>query len=173
MNHNLAICLFGPSGTDATGLKEMCLALYGENARYFESYVDTDSYRNLWLSSFKKRQFEIANDLGFTVCLAINAGEKWNAEILPILPVRLTETLYFVKGGCVMSYGQTFISPDAFFAESHLFDIACMFGLTRTILPINRKSKTIQEDFYHYLKSLKIKTECINYENSSLFERAT
>jgi hypothetical protein len=185
---NLAICLYGLNED-----KELVQRIRKENDRifpghrltYFETTSDPILHRNLWLASFKKRQHELNNIVEFDACLALNIEDKWVTDFLysPTNPVfdliinPLTfknmsdEKLYFVKGA--YSKGFTVISPSVFFASSLLFDLACNFSIARPTFPKDRARETDDEDFYYFLKTLKIRTECTNYENSSLFKRTT
>jgi hypothetical protein len=175
MSHDLAICLYGPANTDATLTKTLCAAKFHDyDIQYFENYDHADLYTNLWLSNFKKRQHEIVNRTEFTRCLALDASVEWPQNSLPIPYISgLSEKLHYVKGGIDLPRGATRISLSAFFAPSQLFDIACGFGLMRGKFPDGIKSISAEEEFYHYLKSLRIKPVCVNYEDSSLFERTT
>jgi hypothetical protein len=176
MSPKLGICLFGTLHDRATKFKEICYSKFGANfvIDLFEHYTTADAYKNLWLVNFKKRQHEINNRFEYSGCIALNVNENWDNDFIPIqYKEPALDKLYFAKGGIDLPRGATRISLAAFFASSHIFDMACSFGLARGKFPFGIKARTDEEEFYHYLKSLKIKTECVNYENSSLFERTT
>lgn len=185
---NLAICIYGSKEN-----RELVQRIRSENDRifsghqvtYFEITSDPVLHKNLWLASFKKRQHELNNIVEFDVCLALNIDDEWIVDFLyspsnPAINLIIdppkfknisNEKLYFIKGA--YSKGYTIISPSIFFASSLIFDLACNFGVARPMFPIERGRGTDEEDFYFFLKTLRIKTECTNYENSSLFKRTT
>lgn len=82
-----------------------------------------------------------------------------------------SNTLYYLSGGFEAATSTTEINFNAFYSTSRLFDIVSKFGLLYDHLPTGRKGSNINQDFYYYLKSLKIQTECVNYEIGSLFKR--
>jgi hypothetical protein len=173
-NPKLAVCLYGALNNSVPNIKNQCLILFGKTYEllYFENFEDTDLYKNLWFANFKKRQYEIENNSEFDVCLALGTNQMVLSHILRI-PETLREKLYFAKGEYFSRVASTAISPSIFFSNSLIFDVVCNFGLVYKSLPPGRKSKLLEEDFYYFLKTLKIETECINYENRSLFKRTT
>jgi len=180
MKPDLAVCLYGISNTNEHVIKQYCAdnLSYLYNINYFNHYEDNDIYNNLWKVSFKKRQTELINKKDFDVCLAIDTSDDTadlflNHKILLNIHYYNKDKIYFAKGDFFSLKGSTGASPQIFFSNSVTFDLACNFGLKLHTLPKDRKLGTIGEDFYYFLKTLKIKTECINYENSDLFKRTT
>lgn len=171
---NLAICLYGSKDSDSTSIKELCKSMFSEKYKidFFEHYEDEDLYKNLWLVNFKKRQFEINRLTDFEVCLALDVTHPWGHE-LPIPSLTLTDddVLYFVKGEFKLLSNKTLVSPVAFFAKSYIFDAACAFTSMVSNVTDAINTKSIEEAFYYYLKTLKIKTRCVNHENGNLFKR--
>lgn len=175
----IAICLYGLPTDTIDHTKLLCSSIFkSEHITYFESFDSSCMYTNLWISAFKKRQHELDSKLVFDICLAIDVTSsivilsKPEIAELNISKYR-EEKLYFVAGEYFSDRGSTAISPSVFFSNSLIFDLACNFGKVFDKLPPFRKAKTIEEDFYYFLKTLKIKTRCISYENSSLFKRTT
>jgi hypothetical protein len=180
--NNLAICLYGTSIDNVSIIKHYCedalkYLLDSYNITYFENVEDADIYLSLWKVAFKKRQEELIKKNDFDICLAIdtsddNVNRFSNFEpLLSNIHYYNDKKIYFSTGTFFPERGSTSVSPQIFFSNSLMFDLACNFGLKRHTLPSNRKLGTIGEDFYYFLKTLKIKTECINYENSDLFKR--
>ena len=183
-NPSLAICLYGTNKDSGVELKQLLDKQFTEfNISYFESYDDADHYKNLWLSSFKKRQRELEIDTDFDACLAIDVTDIELAQLLKsdfytvLQPYKLNDiqhhVVYFLKGAFYPVRVSTAISTSGFYADSVTFDLACNFNTLAGKLSANTKAITCEEEFYYFLKTLKIKTECINYENSSLFKWTT
>ena len=175
----LAICLYGLQTDTVDHIKLLCSSIFKfEHITYFEGFDSSCMYENLWISAFKKRQHELDSKRVFDVCLAIDATSSIDILSKPkIAELNISkyreEKLYFIAGEYFYDRGSTAISPSIFFSNSLIFDLACNFGKVFYKLPTFRKAKTIEEDFYYFLKTLKIKTRCVNYENSSLFKRTT
>ncbi len=176
----IAICLYGLStDTNLARTKLLCSSIFKfGQITYFESFVSNSIYENLWISAFKKRQHELDSKQVFDICLAIDTTNSIDIlsklEIAELNIIKYREDkLYFIAGEYFSDRGSTAISPSVFFSNSLIFDLACNFGKVFDKLPPFRKAKTIEEDFYYFLKTLKIKTRCISYENSSLFKRTT
>jgi len=174
MNPKIAVCLYGSSNSNVLGIQNYLNAL-GYDITYFEHYED-DIYRSLWVSAFKKRQQELDKRQEFDICLAVDSSNKTlelfarhNNLLLNISSYK-DNKIYFVRGSFVQGQGSTNVSPQIFFSNSLTFDFACNFGTEYKTLPIDRKQGGIGTDFYYFLKTLKIKTECINFENTELFE---
>jgi hypothetical protein len=183
MSRDIAICLYGPQHYDTSATRYLCqeqLSSKFNNVAFYEHVGDSDPYKNLWLVSHKKRIEEINMREDYVMCLAIDASYQWPDNKIPIhifsgfsLRPQFHEKLYYLQGGINLPRGATAISLTGFFASSLIFDLACNYGLVRGKLPPGIKASSIEEEFYHYVKSLKIKTECVNYEDSSLFKRTT
>jgi hypothetical protein len=170
-----AVCFYGTSNKNTLSIREYLDKSFSD-LNYFEHY-DDDVYKSLWISNFKKRQVELALKQDFSSCLAIDTSDDTlelilnNTDLLSKINSCTDNKIYFVNGEFFLNKGSTSASPQIFFSNSFTFDLACNFGLQRSTLPLDRKLGTIGEDFYYFLKTLKIKTQCINYENRNLFKR--
>jgi hypothetical protein len=128
------------------------------------------------VSAFKKRQFELDARQDFDICLAVDSSNETlelfakHTDLLLNIDSYTDNKIYFVKGSFVQGQGSTNVSPQIFFSNSLTFDFACNFGTEYKTLPTDRKSGGIDTSFYYFLKTLKIKTECIHFENTKLFE---
>ena len=176
MSHNIAVCLYGKSNDNTPFIKQYCKDnLLNNNIIYFENYDNDDLYKNLWISSFKKRQFELDRKVEFDICAAIDTSDDTfdlflnHEDLLLKVPKYQEEKLYFLKGSFIEEYNATGVSPQIFFSNSLIFDYVCNFGVQHSILPRQRKPGTIDISFYYFLKTLKIKTECIHFGNLELF----
>jgi organic radical activating enzyme len=166
----IAVCLYGSQGANLIKIKEHFNEKLSQtfNIDYYAHFDDTDLYKNLWISNFKKRQVEIEDNFEYYACIAFDVSKDWDDTLL--IPEENIEnnTLYFLKGGMNDIQAATKIDLSIFFANSHIFDIVCSYELVRKSINLVN-----EEAFYYYLKTLKINTKCINYENSSLFKRPT
>ena len=183
----MAICLYGRSAEQVELIKQNCSSVFREHdINYFYNFNSSDSYQNLFTSVFEKRTFEITNSFEFDICMALNVNtdseiyQYIKSEVLMKLLINPTkvknidyEILYYPLGGINFTKAMTIVNTDSFFASSLTFDLASNFSVGYKDLPNGRKSIEPKYDFYYFLKSLKIKTKCINYENSSLFKRTT
>lgn len=173
-NPKLAVCLYNnfDDGPAVAHIKNFLLEKYTNyTIQFFENYSpDNDSIKNLWLSAFKKESYELDSDRIFDLCLAINTSHVDLLETINI-PQIIYDKLYYVSGFANMFISSTGIDLNIFFAKTTIFDIACNFYLAKDFLPKDKKGTSIEESFYYYCKGFKIKTECVNYENSSLFKR--
>lgn len=170
----LALCFYGKMPADAA-LKEKAISRYPNcQCTVFESYDSDSRSKALMNVAFLKRQQEILNYTDFDVCLAIDTEKDLLAHTL-IRSIIKPDTLYFTKGYYLTKRGGvTGVSPEIFYADSMTFDRAAEFfiGLQNTDLEW-LTSRRVEEIFFYHLKSLAIKTECINRENSDMFIRAT
>lgn len=166
--------MYGSSDTNVQYIQRYLNRL-DYNFAYFEHYADDDIYKNLWISSFKKRQIELNLKKEFDICLAIDTSDETLAlfleheNLLSTLTKYQDDKIYFMKGSFTGGASATGVSPQMFFSNSLTFDFACNFGIQHKILPIPRKQGSIDVDFYYFLKTLKIKTECIHFVNPNLF----
>lgn len=183
---NLAICIYGLEEN-----RELVDKIKYENniifptcrTTYFENVGDPDLYKNLWLASSKKRQNELINSSEYNICIAYNISDKFVSEYLfsptnPTYSLIITSStfedtssdkLYYVKGGYRPTRAFTEVSPSIFFSSSLIFDLASNFSVARPSFSIEINRGQDDEDFYYFLKTIRIKTECINYENRKLF----
>ena len=185
-NLNVAVCVHSMDDHGLNNqLKEKILRSLSNFSVIFFEHTNKDAdLKNLWNIAHQKRQYEIHYlkkefDVCVSICVNEHTKDFLSSDILLYLLVNLTmiskveeNVLYFSTGGFKNSDSSTFIDPWVFYADSLTFDIASNFAVVQELLPQNKKSSTMPEDFYYYLKSLKVRTECINYENCGLFKRS-
>lgn len=163
--------------------------------------VDTstpDLYFNLWKASVTKMDIELTTKKFFHTVIAINLDdeqfiqdftEKTRSHLF-IRPKQLFEvnndTVYYCIGSLIALY-KTAINPSIFYANSSTFSIVANYGLVRKSIeretnmalssgPLEKIKNELTNDhiyFYNFLKSHKLKTECVNYENRGMFKRST
>jgi len=199
-NDKIYVCYYGTRNNPE--LIEKINKCVGENFNvpYPEYSSDTstsDLFLNLWKCSVTKMDVELTNKIFFNAVMAINLDDeiiiqkfldKMNAHKF-FRPENLKEvkrdTVYFCMGSLI-GY-KTTINPSIFFADSSTFGIAANYGLVRNRIametdlafssgPMKELKNRLVNDhiyFYNFLKSHKLKTECVNYEDSSMFERST
>jgi hypothetical protein len=178
LNLAMAICLYGTSNANLPAIQQYC---YDQLSRYydiefFDHIDDKDTYASLWRSCFKKRHHELEIKKDFDICLAIDLADDTMAlmsehsNLLSIIPCYKDDKLYYVRGSFTGEYAVTEASPQMFFSNSLTFDFACNFGIEQKNIPLIRKKKIDDKNFYYFLKTLKIKTQCVHFENPKLFE---
>lgn len=166
----IACCFYGNKLPDDT-ISKICSDLTGENIHVttFMSYSD-DKFKSLESVAHIKRKYEIVNKFDFDICIAIDGIT--DSIIIPE-PID-DNTVYYYSGAFINA--STLICPGLFLAVSEIFDRACEFNINLPNinahwLPLEQQNSSGK--FFYHLKSLMIKTKCINYENSSLFIRST
>ena len=188
--NTIAICLYGKDNTHSEEIKQLCLYKFNlidfkrYHIEFYEHYDSNDLYKSLWLSCMKKRDAEFTERHDFSICMAIDVSDESSMDLLNRLsnkqllyPGKIKKldlvslnTMFYITGE-----KDRITLPDLniFYADSFIFDRICEFGINREMMPYPGElhEKQILVLFYYYLKSLKIKLECINYENSSLFKR--
>jgi hypothetical protein len=171
---NIAICLFGDKpcfGVDSE-LETWLNSLRNDNNILMFESCDVCVYKSIWLSSNLKRQHEIKAKIDFDLCIALHTSQLAEVNNIHILPKLQPDVLYFSNGGINLKTLRTRVCMNGMYSQSVTFDRVCEFIFYDT--PYLASSDMIMEErFYYYVKSLNIRTECINYENSSLFKRAT
>ncbi len=168
----IAICFYGSAPSDE--IRKIILDKFGKlEFKIFESY-DTDTFKSLEVVSFKKRDYELENNIEFSLCVAIHTDDIELMKNFNILNLKFTQhnTIYFMKGYFSISRYKTGINPEIFFAKSSTFDRICEFYTNqRFFIDRHWVRGQLEEVFYYHVKSLIIKAACINYENSNLFIR--
>lgn len=187
MNRNLCVCYYGTKDNRKTINK--IHAVWNKTfdincVTYYSEFSSLNLYLNLWRCATNRRNEELKTKKKFQTILGINTDDNELTSMLTdiqlfhlvIKPSILMETnddvLYYARGQFDDQTYKTHIDPSIFYANSVVFDIASNFGL---VLPSLRKKKDAIDDeiFFYYLKTHRIKTECINYENRGLFKRST
>ena len=170
---SLAVCIFGNQGqsfdqqhhTDQLREKFKDFA----NINLFYCVETEDIYFNMFKASFLKRNYEIKHSINFDLVLTVDLNKFALIQFVPISKCTNEETLYFLRGGFYTHWSSTVIWPEIFCASSMISDFAAKFGQVYKILPKGRKGACLEEDFYYYLKSLKIRTVAMNKDIPSLF----
>lgn len=188
MNNLIAVCIFGKEFNQEKILviesKTRSLFPNSDQLVFFHDFTNPNPLRNLFNVSYKKQKYEFERKIFFTGCLALSIDDdRISQELITSKEVDLfsqldKNTLYFLTGSMNLSTiykcAYTSIDPLGFFTNSFLFDLACNFVNVNSTFETDRNEPSpshIGERFYWYLKTLKIKTHCINYENRSLFKR--
>ncbi len=167
----LAICFYGmPSREVKQVILNKCKEL---DFKLFESY-NVDATKSLQDVSFKKRDYEIENNIEFKACLALNTTDIEMIKNFNVLRLGFLRynVLYFIKGYFNSVRYKTGVNPEMFYANSITFDRICEYHTN--LNHIDRhwiRSNKSEEIFYYHIKSLLIKAECVNHENSNLFIR--
>lgn len=168
----LAICFYGLSVVDGSTLVQ-------KYSHVFDNYVVTifintndNVFKSMWLVTHQKRKFEIDTKKDFDVCLLLCTD---NIELLDhiSIPILSDNKLYYTSGYIKLDKMSVGIKPSGLVSDSWTIDRISEFYVSKTIDVKYLKNDTIEERFFYFVKSLKITTECINYENSSMFKRTT
>lgn len=148
----------------------------------FEDNVTNDKFEAYYRMTVMKRDLEISRHREFDVCVAMS-GTSDIHQHFQITDLPKYNVLYFVAGHAgagelpadrVGSSRITLsINTDMFYSDSIVFDRANEYKFHRINTSIFREKYDIGNNFYFHLKSLRIDTECINYEDSNLFIRPT
>jgi len=170
----IAICFYGKPPTNK--VRELINEKFKEfEFIEFESY-DSNEFKSLLDVSFKKRDYEIENNINFSACIAINSTDTDAIKLLHPLRIKIVtyNVIYFIKGCFDETRYRTGINPEIFYATSLTFDRICEYytNLKNLCMAQNPSSRP-EEVFYFHIKSLLLKAKCIDYENSGLFIRTT
>jgi hypothetical protein len=174
-SRRLAVCFFG-DGDSLPIIQEINQRVLDDprlSVKYFGILPDIAKHKDIWVCSFQKRQYELDTGSDFDVCMAVDISvganfKEWAEKIFDFIRT-MEEKVYYVTGGFSHTFG-TGINDCIFFAPSLIFDLAC--NAKMVTLPTGRHTSTKEQDFHFFLKTLKIKTECIYHENSDLFKWA-
>jgi hypothetical protein len=182
---NIAVCMFG-SRMDLSkihSIESYITSIFNEKYQvaFFNNFTHADYLKNLFSVCYQKQKYEFENNIIFEGCIALNMDHAAVVDNLLIAEKDIkffqkldVNTLYFLSGG--NRNNKTRIDMTGFFANSFVFDTVCNFPIIDITVSRDRNEaipNEIEEKFYWFAKSLKIKTKCINYENSSLFKRTT
>lgn len=163
----IAICIFGPDTSIKTSeFKKKADELYPGYATVMFRDASADKFKSLYKVAFKKRKHEVLLSLDFSFCVGISADSLYNLEICKMPENIKDDTVYYSKG-CFSNEGRTGAYPDSFLCKTLEFDRCA--EIYHNIKNIDKTYSIEPEIFYYHLKSLKLKTECINFENSNLF----
>lgn len=182
---HIALCTIG-SSFDSNEVEKIESHIYMLTRKNFflSCFRDFNSdsvIKNLFNVCWNKQQYEYQHRIFFDICIAINANLFYSYDgtnLLDDLSIKYLlnpelETLYFLSGKTGRFNG---IQLTGFFCNSFLFDLVCNYSLLDIKINEDRLGgipTLFDERFYWFLKSYKIKTQCINYENSNLFKRST
>lgn len=168
----LAVCFYG----DVLPSVDTMHSVFEKFKHYQISMFTGVSERKtqaLLKSAFDKRKVEISKMFEFDICLAIDSSASELIKYTAVTP-GYPNTIYFTKGFYKHSTMSTGVNPSVFYGRSLTFDRACEFDVN--LNHINYKwlrGNTLEELFHYHLKSLDIRTRCINRENSDMFIRTT
>lgn len=183
MLYNIAVCIFGSQFDLAKTLKieSYLKSLFDSkfNLVFFNDFTNQNYLKNLFNVCYQKQKYEFEKRTIFEGCIALNIDNNLVTENLLITKKDIDlflnldlNTLYFLSGE--NKNNKTCIDISGFFANSFIFDTVCNFPLMDIQISQDRDDtvpRNIEEKFYWFNKSLKIKTKCVNYENCSLFKR--
>lgn len=143
-----------------TNLKNLDYTIFFEhNSNLFKAL------RNV---SVKKRLYETEMFHNFDICIAYNPVRA-NLDNL-ILKKPAADTIYHAYGHFSRSQHCVGAEPSLFYSRTVEFNRACEFIENYTNINDGKVIK-VGEKFVFHLRSLHLKNECFNYENSSLFIR--
>lgn len=162
-------------------MKQVALCIYSDNSNHnhvnttvngidceiFSCYNDNllQALKNV---SINKRHFEIENLHKFDICIAYNPKNA-NINDINISYIR-DNTIFYAYGNVSTGRYRVGANPSLFYSHSIEFNRACEFiDNLNNIRPFDPLS--LDEKFIFHLRSLFLKDECVNYENSSLFIR--
>ena len=165
----LAICLYGDDNSQLELVKSICIQRYSTFDITFFERIHQDKFKAMWLCSFDKDCYEFDTKLLFHICIAIDIEEHRLLDFTNI-PYSIEDKVYYTSGFYKFKRHYAGASPCIFFANSILFSRACEFYLNN--IPLDALVEdSLEVRFFFHLKSYNIITECINYENRSLFKR--
>jgi len=165
-------------------MKKTALCIYTDDPSYkapdnilpngddYELFTDYNS--NLFIAlrnvSVKKRFFELKNNEEFDMCIAFDP-RRADINDLNISTVK-HNTIHYAYGSFNRGKFVVAANPSLFYSGTVEFNRACEF--IDNFTNINDPSvDTVFERFIFHIRSLYLKDECFNYENSSLFIRPT
>lgn len=165
-------------------MKKIALCIYTDNIDYnpekdssihgldYEIFFEFNPqiFHALRMVAFKKRLFELKHSDEFEVCIAYN---PMCASLKDINVTHIKEnTIYYAYGKFDRTKYRVGANPALFYCGTLEFNRACEFADNiKNIRPFD--PLTVDEQFLFHTRSLFLKDECVNYENSSLFIRTT
>lgn len=162
--NNIAICVYTDDPTyryeTDTNLKNLDYSVFFD--------YNPNLYRALMNVSVKKRLFETEKLHSFDICIAYNPIRA-NLDNL-ILKKPQADTVYHAYGHFNREQHCVGAEPSLFYSRSVEFNRACEFIENYPNINDSRVQK-MSEKFIFHIRSLHLKNECFNYENSSLFIR--
>lgn len=166
----LAVCFYGNELETQAHLnlvfekfKEFDISTFSSNA--------AEKLDALQYVAHKKHTYEILQKCNFDVCLALDTA---SIDLLNYTYIDNIENnfVYFTKGFFKHKTVSTGVSAEIFYASSLTFDRACEMKTNLAYIDMGwLRGHDPAELFYYHLKSLNIRTECINCENSNMFIR--
>jgi hypothetical protein len=164
----LAICYFGKKDE-----REKVLDLARKKFSNYEvtlfASIGEDKAHNLWKASLQKRNYEIENQIEFDVCVGVCSTNFVNFNNTNINEL-VKNKVYYTSGYYLKAAHRTGAHLNIFYCQSIEFDRVAEFF--HSVKSIDTGLTKESEQFFYHLKTLNFDTECINYENSSLFIRS-
>jgi hypothetical protein len=142
---------------------------------YDVSFFEIDRTDNIYLDILSlsriKRNYELDNYIDFDICALMTT----NIKIEDINIDNITDNEFIFYSGKQISSVIIEIDYNFYYSATRIFDRAAEFMYNKDIGNIKNAFGEVSSAglFYCHLKSLGIKTRCMNVENSSLFIRAT
>jgi len=168
----LAVCFYGIKLADSV-IIDLVLEKFKEyDISIFNECNPTTSVALLKVAH-RKHSEEILNKHDYDICMAVHTSAH---NLIQHTTIKNLEPnfLYFTKGYFNEPDRSTGVSKEIFYATSLTFDRACEFKINLNYIDKRwLRSQGPEALFYYHLKSLNIRTECIDCENSHMFIRTT
>jgi len=147
-----AVCIWGEKYPVSSQIQKTCEIYNLSPSNVFFS-KDIDIWRSLWLVNQEKKQQEINTDRIYQSVAYVNLNKI--ADISEVIENILEKnTVYYLNGSHTWA-GGTEIDPYVFYCDSMAGDIVSNFIWNR------RYEYNIERDFYHHIKTYKLKTRCL------------
>jgi hypothetical protein len=176
-----AVCFYGTKSVDTTELQAKLQKWFPFPMTFFHHF-DEDKFLALETVSHKKKTAEFQTHVEFKICMAYDTDVMFDVRHIEMVydadkKVDLQKNfIYYMTGGFDKKHWLTSVNPCVFIARSWEFDRACEYHTNLKNIPVNQIRGPSVDDaakFYYHLQTLSLSTECVNYENRSLFIRAT
>lgn len=168
----LAVCFYG-TNTESTKLVDSVKFKFSNFKVTIFSATHQERSAALLISCNKKRSHELSIFKEFDICLAVDTLVGELIDFTEIKNELKNNIVYYTKGYFRSDRRSTGVSPSIFYAKSLTFDRAAEFKTNLQYIETGwLREITPESVFFYHLNTMNIKTECINYENSSLFIRS-
>ena len=165
-------------------MKKIALCIFTDNLKYnpgedvsldgldYELFVEYNSsiFRALRDVSIKKRTYEMNMGDEFDACIAYNPSCANIADLKLCTPEK--NKVYYAYGAFNAEQYIGAAEPWLFYSGTVEFNRCCEFAENYFNIQSPYTIK-MSEKFLFHIRSLYLESECVNYENSSLFIRPT